>query len=215
MRYTSTGPQRTPAICHREGHRIGTTFIFFCAGLALLLMGDAQATDARSWQRMPILTASQVAARWNDPPPEYGPEPYFDLSGSVSRAEVERDLDPIKALGFRAITAQAGRNLPFKYLSPEYFNFYKMLVAEAERRGMRVWIVDDIGYPNGFAGGKFSRIRPDLRMQTLGIAESIPMEGGDTLNGAMPRETVAVTAMSVDGKILWNGGTHGRERYRQ
>src|ERR1700679_3545107 len=107
-----------------------------------------------SWQEMQMPTAAHVSATWTNPPPEYGPEPYFDMSGSVDQAEVERDLDAMKALGFCAVTPQAGVGLPFEYLSPEYFKFFQMLVAEAKKRDMRVWIVDDTGYPSGFAGGR-------------------------------------------------------------
>src|ERR1017187_1799825 len=64
--------------------------------------GRQEATENRakySWQRMQMPTAAQVSATWRNPPPEYGPEPYFDMSGSVDQAEIERDLDAMKALG--------------------------------------------------------------------------------------------------------------------
>jgi len=158
-------------------------------------------------------TAAEVAATWKNPPSEYGPEPYFDMGGALNRAEIERDLDAIKALGFRAVTVQAGVNMPFAYLSPEYFKFFQVLVAEAKKRDMRVWIVDDDGYPSGFAGGKFTKEKPELRMQTLGIAQTITLKGGESLNQAVTSDTVAVTAIKddgemaavpvIDGKIAW------------
>src|ERR1017187_9744443 len=147
----------------------------------------AQGAEARPWQRMQMPTAAQVSAVWKNPPPEYGPQPYFDMSGAIDQAEVERDLDEMKALGFRAVTAQAGVNLPFDYLSEDYFRFFRMLVAEAKKRDMRVWIVDDIGYPSGFAGGRFTREKPELRMQTLAVAE---------------RFAVAVTAIGDDHSTI-------------
>ena len=176
-------------------------FVFMLAGASSPCIG-AQAAEARPWQKIQMLTASEVSATWKNPPPEYGPQPYFDMSGSVDRTEVERDLDEMKALGFRAVTAQAAVNMPFEYLSPEYFKFFQMFVAEAKERGMRVWIVDDIGYPSGFAGGRFTREKPELRMQTLGVAESIAVKGGETLRRAVPRETVAVTAIGADGATI-------------
>jgi len=186
---------------HREraGMRLLLAFVF--AGVLSLCIG-AQAATARPWQEIQMPTASQVSATWKNPPPEYGPQPYFDLSGSVDQAEVERDLDEMKALGFRAVTVQAAVNMPFEYLSPEYFKFFQMLVAEAKKRDMRVWIVDDIGYPSGFAGGRFTREMPDLRMQTLGVAESIVVKGSEALRRSIPRETVAVTAIGEDGATI-------------
>jgi hypothetical protein len=161
---------------------------------------SAQPASARSWQGMQMPTAAQVSATWKDPPPEYGPQPYFDMSGAVDQAEVQRDLDQMKALGFRAVTVQAGVNLPFAYLSRDYFAFFRMLVAEAKQRDMRVWIVDDIGYPSGFAGGLFTREKPELRMQTLAVAERIAVAGGDTLHHNVPDATVAVTAIAENAQ---------------
>jgi hypothetical protein len=162
----------------------------------------AESRTQHSWQRLQMPTAAQVSATWRNPPPEYGPEPYFDMSGSVDQTEVQRDLDAMKALGFRAVTPQAGVNMPFEYLSPEYFKFFQMLVAEAKKRDMRVWIVDDIGYPSGFAGGKFSRLKPDLRMQTLVMSERIAVQAGSTLRHPVTPDTVAVTAIGDDQSTI-------------
>jgi hypothetical protein len=184
----------------REGQRTGVNAML---ALAILILPwsrnlSAQAASAQPWQKMQMPAAAQVAATWKNPPPEYGPQPYFDLSGAVDQAEVRRDLDEMKALGFRAVTAQAGVDLPFAYLSEDYFKFFKMLVTTAKQRGMRVWIVDDIGYPSGFAGGRFTREKPELRMQTLGVAERIAVAGGETLQHPVSDAAVAVTAIGDD-----------------
>ena len=42
------------------------------------------------------------------------------MNGDVSILQVERDLDTLHGLGFQAVTVQAGYNMPFAYLSPEY-----------------------------------------------------------------------------------------------
>jgi len=167
--------------------------------------GHQEATENRakySWQEMQMPTAAQVSATWRNPPPEYGPEPYFDMSGSLDQAEIQRDLDAMKALGFRAVTPQAGVGMTFKYLSPEYFKLFKMLVTEARKRDMRVWIVDDIGYPSGFAGGRFTREKPELRMQTLSVAERIAVEGGTTLRHTVSQDAVVVTAIGDDQSTI-------------
>ena len=72
------------------------------------------------------------------------------------------------------MTVQAGYGMPFAYLSPEWFKFFRTFVEEAKKRDMRVWIVDDAGYPSGFAGGKFTELKPELRMQALDVAQRIP-----------------------------------------
>ena len=136
---------------------------------AAMLVLAAGASCQQPWQHLQSPTAAQVAAQWKTPPPEYGPEPYYGLNGAVSVAQMERDLDTLHQLGFQAVTVQAGFNMPFAYLSPEYFAFFRKFVEEAKQRNMRVWIVDDAGYPSGFAGGKFTSEKPELRMQALEV----------------------------------------------
>jgi hypothetical protein len=167
-------------------------------GVLVLLASDCGAAQ-QPWQHLQSLTAAQVAARWKNPPPEYGPEPYYGLNGPVSIEQVERDLDTLHSLGFQAVTVQAGFNMPFAYLSPEYFAFFRSFVEEAKKRGMRVWIVDDAGYPSGFAGGKFTTEKPELRMQALEVAEKIPVAGGATLHRDLPPEVVSAVVVDENG----------------
>ena len=71
--------------------------------------------------------------------------------------------------------------LPFKYLSEEWFKAIRTGVLEAKKRGMKVWIIDEGKYPSGFAGGKFSQERPDLRMQALVIGDTIQIKRGEVM----------------------------------
>lgn len=166
-----------------------------------LLLASASRPQ-QAWQHLQNLTAADVAARWKSPPPEYGPEPYFGLSGPVSITEVDRDLDTLHNLGFQAVTVQAGFNMPFDYLSPQYFDFFRQFVAEAKKRNMRVWIVDDAGYPSGFAGGKFTAEKPGLRMQGLEVAEKIPVAVGQTLHRDISPDTVSAAAVDQNGTAV-------------
>ena len=107
----------------------------------------------------------------------------------------------MKAMGYQAITVQAGgRDMPdAPYLSEAYFKLFRIFVDEAKKRDMRIWIVDDAGYPSGFAGGKFTQLAPDLRMQALVVAKKIDVASGDTLAQPVTPETVGAIAVSADG----------------
>ena len=102
----------------------------------------------------------------------------------MDEAVIRHDLDSMKAMGYQAITVQAGgrdmKDAP--YLSEAYFKLFREFVDEAKKRDMRIWIVDDAGYPSGFAGGKFTALAPDLRMQALVVAHKIDVAGGDALS---------------------------------
>lgn len=166
------------------------------------------------WQRIRMPTAAEVRRVWLHPPSEYGPEPYYSLNGAVDAEVIRRDLDTIHALGYRAVTVQAGYGMPFPYLSPQYFRFFRIFVQEARKRNLRIWIVDDAGYPSGFAGGKFTELKPKLRMQALVAEQEISANGGDVVVRSVGLNTVVVTALNLadgsriqipvaNGKIAW------------
>ncbi len=171
-------------------------------GAASLCSIGLAAGGQQPWQQLQRVDVRHVSGTWKDPAPEYGPEPYYGLGGAVTLEVVGRDLDTLHQLGFRAVTVQAGRNLPFDYLSPEYFAFFKSFVQEAKKRGMRVWIVDDAGYPSGFAGGRFTSTAPELRMQALVVAQRIPVSAGGSVHQHLKPETISATAVNSDGSTV-------------
>jgi hypothetical protein len=164
----------------------------------LVSISSLSAAAQQPWQKIQMPTAAEVAQTWKTPPPEYGPEPYYGLNGAVDETVIRRDLDTMKAMGYQAVTVQAGYGMPFPYLSPEYFAFFRTFVEKAKTRNMRVWIVDDAGYPSGFSGGKFTELKPELRMQTLVVAQKIPANTGEPVKAAVGPETVAVAAVNAD-----------------
>jgi hypothetical protein len=172
----------------------------FVTGLVAIC--SMAAVAQQPWQSIQMPAVAQVAQTWKTPPPEYGPEPYYGLNGAVNENVIRRDLDTMKALGYQAVTVQAGYGMPFAYLSSEYFKFFRTFVEEAKKRNMRVWIVDDAGYPSGFAGGKFTELKPEMRMQALVVAQKIPAATGEPVKATLGPATVAVAAINGD-----DGGT--------
>src|SRR6266702_7157565 len=158
----------------------------------------AQSVPEHPWQKIQMPTAAEVQKVWVNPPSEYGPEPYFGMNGAVTIESLSKDLDTMKSLGFHAVTAQAGGNMTTTYLSPEYFAFFKQFALEAKKRDMKVWIVDDIGYPSGFAGGRFANTK--LSMQALTIGQRLPVAPGASLKQTVGPETVAATATNSTGE---------------
>ena len=175
---------------------------YFALAAGFFLLGAGASLSQQPWQHIQNLTSADVVAQWKSPQPEYGPEPYFGLNGPVSIAEVDRDLDTLHSLGFQAVTVQAGFGMPFAYLSPQYFDFFRQFVEQAKQRNMRVWIVDDAGYPSGFAGGKFTTEKPNLRMQALEVAQKISVAGGEALHRELSPDAVSAAAVNQDGTAV-------------
>ena len=136
----------------------------------------------------------------------------------MDKKTICNDLDSIKKKGFRAVIFEAGYKLPFKYLSEEWFKAIRTGVVEAKKRDMKVWIIDEGKYPSGFAGGKFSQERPDLRMQALVIGDTIQIKRGEVMtNHKIAPEIISAVAVSTsgapnrtveinNGKISFNAG---------
>ena len=172
-----------------------------CAFSLICQPSVAQTTAGKQpWQTIQMPTEAEVARTWKSPPSEYGPEPYYGLNGAVTREVLERDLDTAMRLGFHAVTVQPGRGNKETYLSPEYFALFKQLVEEAKKRDLRVWIIDDAGYPSGFAGGLITKERPELRMQALTIGQTVVVKAGETIKQPVDLDAVAVTATNSSGQ---------------
>ncbi len=114
------------------------------------------------------LTASaQNATEFKNPPSEMCNHVILGWEGEITPEVIERDLDEIQSKGFRNVIIEAGYNMGAAYLSPQWFANIRSMADAVERRGMRMWIIDEGKYPSGMAGGKFSKERPDLCMQAL------------------------------------------------
>jgi hypothetical protein len=184
------------------------------AAIGLIMAATPSIAAGHEWHKLQMPRAAEVLTRWKSPPPEYGPEPYYGIGDGVTDAAIGAELDRVKGLGFQAITVQWGKRLPYPYLSADYFAFFKRFVAAAKQRNMRIWIVDDAGYPSGFAGGKISEEAPALRMKALVKAGDWIVAGGGALDVAAPGDLVAVSAIDPvsgeshaieprDGRISW------------
>jgi hypothetical protein len=181
----------------RTNTEITGLFSRFPAGIILLLLLPIAVVAAdRSWQQLTTPSAAELAAEFAAPPPEYGLTVWWGWDGLITEEVISRDLDEFQARGIRVVTIEAGYGMRAPYLSPGWFETIKLAVELAKRRGMRVWLVDEGKYPSGFAGGRFSAERPDLRMQALVLSERAEVAAGETLVRRLPAETVAVLAVN-------------------
>jgi hypothetical protein len=181
----------------------------------LLLVALASCADIeRPWQNMSNPGSGELTKLFQSPPPEYGMILWWGFDGRMSDTVIKRDLDRIKAMGFRGVMLEAGYGMATKYLSPEWFSMVRVAVLEAKKRDMIVWIEDEGKYPSGFAGGKFSQERPDLKMQAVVVTERIDVAPGETIARDLPWYALSAVAFNNDdststlidissGKLNW------------
>jgi hypothetical protein len=157
---------------------------------ALLLTGQHSKNDPN------YTPVKNVRPDFKSPPAEYGIILWWGWDGPVTDSIIRYDLDRISSMGFRGVMIEAGYGMTAKYLSDDWFKLVRMAVLEAKKRGMKVWIEDEGKYPSGFAGGKFSQERPDLKMQGLVVTEKFNAEGGETISEKLPPYEMSAVAIN-------------------
>lgn len=152
------------------------------------IIGDSKVTDLNS-----------LADGFKIPDSSFGPSILWGWEGPMTREVIVRDLDRFKSLNIRSVNIEAGYDLPSPYLSDEYFDLIKFVVEQAKQRGMVIWMIDECKYPSGFAGGKFSRERPDLRMQGLDVYKRIEVASGQIVLEEIPENVLSAIAVNKEG----------------
>jgi hypothetical protein len=172
-----------------------STFIF-----SFLTMVVAQAQQP--WQKINDIGLKDIATNFITPPSENGIVLWWGWDGPVNEEVIKRDLDKIKSFGFKQVMIEAGYGMASPYLSPGWFELVKTATEQAKLRGMRVWVEDDGKYPSGFAGGKFSAERPDLKMQALVTIEKIDAPTGQLITRKLTPETVSAVAINAESNNM-------------
>lgn len=180
--------------------RISTTIT-----LALLLSGAAVAVaQPHSWECIHHSSLSEAEACFTtETPAEFASHVIWGWEGPMDIKTIRHDLDSIKTKGFRSVIFEAGYRLPYEYLSDGWFKAIRTAVREAKKRDLKVWIIDEGKYPSGFAGGKFSKKRPDLRMKALVVMDRLEVKAGESLAGA-PAGDKVISAVAVSKSGLPN-----------
>jgi hypothetical protein len=171
--------------------------------LALSLLAAVAVTSLpgaqQPWQQLSNPTAAEAAKIFAAPPPEYSATTTWGWNGPMTEEVIVRDLDTIHARGLRIVTIEAGYHMDdAPYITDAWFKRVRFAAEEAAKRGMRLIVIDEGKYPSGFANGKFSQERPDLRMQGLAVAERIAVAAGETFARELAPEVVGVIALNAD-----------------
>lgn len=180
---------RQTANCRKRNYLPQALLLFF---LIIAIHSGAQ----QSWQKLSLPTAASMAAKFKNYPSVYTETVTWGWDGAITRETITRDLDSMHEHGLRSVTIEAGYNMPGPYLSPQWFELVKIAVAEAKKRDMHVWIIDEGKYPSGFAGGKFSTEKPALRMQGLVVADRISLANGETIKQKLPEAVISAIAVN-------------------
>ena len=160
----------------------------------LLLSLPLGAGAAAPWKEITVPTVAAAAAAFPNPPSETGAIHWAIWGGQQTRARILADIEKIHASGGGVYMINNSRNVQPAYLSAEYLDLVKLVVEECKKRGMKVWIEGDCGYPDGFAGGLISQKYPELGMQGIVSDARCTVAAGQTLDIPLPVDTLGIVA---------------------
>ncbi len=173
-------------------------FVFFVSSL------DAQNAS-------PISNLADVYQSFQNPPAQYSIVPLIRLNDKVERKELAWQFQQLKSQGIHGafILPEAlphpffewkDAGMPYKYLSPEYFEIAREFAEEAKRAGIALWVYDEVDWPSGSAGGavldnpayRSKAIRATVKQFSGPQRVDLPIELNDGL--------IAVKAYQWDGQ---------------
>ncbi len=164
------------------------------ASIAILVFLPSSVRAQSSWRQISVPSVREAAASFAKPPREYGAIHWAIWGGQQSKERIQADIERIDANGGGVYMINNSRGLRPKYFTPEYLDLVKCVVDECKKRGMKVWIEGDAGYPDGFAGGMISRDYPQLGMQGIVADARYTVVAGQTLKIPLPPDTLGILA---------------------
>lgn len=166
----------------------------------LLTCASIFAQKQPSWKGIHHVSLQEAAEKFNNPPDDFASHVIWGWEGPMDIKTIRHDLDSIKSKGFRSVIFEAGYKLPYEYLSDDWFKGIRTGVMEAKKRGLKVWIIDEGKYPSGFAGGKFSKEKPEMRMKALVVLDRLDVSANITLteHAINPKVLSAVAVSKSD-----------------
>ncbi len=140
--------------------------------------------------------------------------PFFWMHGEAHEV-IRREMAAVAECGIRAVCVESRPHPDF--CGPRWWADLDVVMDEARRRGMRVWVLDDDKFPTGHAGGAFAKEHPQLaklylaqrHMDLIGPARDAAVLVGPFLPPdarllavlACPRPDLDSTTISAEGII--------------
>ena len=90
---------------------------------------------------------------FRSPTSEYRGTPFWAWNCKLEQAELERQIDVLREMGFGGFHMHVRTGMDTPYLSDEYMHLIRACVDKADRESMLAWLYDEDRWPSGAAGG--------------------------------------------------------------
>src|SRR4030042_202239 len=100
-----------------------------------------------------IVLKGQKLTRKNfsEPPLKMGILPFWFWNGKLEKHELEWQLREYHDKGITGLFLHGRFGLKVPYLSADWFDRVKFVVAEAKEIGIDIWVYDEMNWPSGTA----------------------------------------------------------------
>lgn len=92
---------------------------------------------------------------------------FYVLNHRLENDELRRQLDELKAAGFRGFFMHPRPGLMTPYLTQQWWDTIQLLIEHAVEIGLDAWLYDENPFPSGGAGGKVVYDNPEYRARYL------------------------------------------------
>lgn len=134
---------------------------------------------------------------------DFRPAPFWFLNHDLQKEEICEQLDLMRESGISGIFLhpRAG-NYYQTYGSKEWFEMVRYIVAEAEKRQLKVWIYDEDPYPSGAAGGRVFFENPEFAARRMRLIEARAENGILDVKLGQCKVLCAVAVRTEDDRIV-------------
>ena len=126
---------------------------------------------------MKIENCKHLKTLFENPPREYSAVPFWFLNDDMEPEELRSQLQKMQEKGIYECIAHPRKGLTVEYLSEDWFSRIGVILDEAKRLNMKIWIYDEKDWPSGYAGGKVIAENPEYAAQCLSVEKIIPVMG--------------------------------------
>ncbi|MBC8402260.1 MAG: hypothetical protein H8E14_12295, partial [Candidatus Marinimicrobia bacterium] len=125
-------------------------------------------TDSTTGLYKPMLRGLKLTPEnFKKPPMEMGILPFWFWNGELDELELEWQMKEYLDKGVTGVFLHGRFGLKVPYLSKEWFEKTKYVVAKGRELGLDIWIYDEMNWPSGTAERKVPRQYPHLTQKYL------------------------------------------------
>ena len=113
---------------------------------------------------------------FKNPTSEYRGTPFWSWNCELDKAELLRQIDCLKEMGFGGFHIHSRPGMTTEYLGDEFMELVKACSDKADKEGMLTWLYDEDYCPSGTAGGMVTKNNA-YRLKTITFTVT-PCESG-------------------------------------